>query len=278
MWQIERPIGRCGLIVKAMMKSVVGFAVGFSVLAIVFGVLERGFGPARERRPRGALRTDLVYWVFTPVVTKAVTSASIVVCVAIVFALLGRRLDRAALLGFGPLARQPLGLQVVEMLTAGDFIGYWLHRRFHRGGLWRFHAVHHSSVVVDWLSAVRVHPVNDALTKLLEGLPLLALGFTPTALKAYAPILTFYAIFVHANVNWDFGPLRYAIATPVFHRWHHSKDPAALDTNFAGLLPLWDRLFGTLYLPADRSPEDFGTRDAMPEGLIAQLAYPFERR
>ena len=42
------------------------------------------------------------------------------------------------------------------------------------------------------------------------------------SVSAYAPFLTFYAIFVHASVNWDFGPLRYVVATPVFHRWHHS--------------------------------------------------------
>ena len=37
-----------------------------------------------------------------------------------------------------------------------------MHRLLHRPLLWRFHAVHHSSTQVDWLSAVRVHPVNDA--------------------------------------------------------------------------------------------------------------------
>jgi sterol desaturase/sphingolipid hydroxylase (fatty acid hydroxylase superfamily) len=258
-----------------MLRSVVAFAVGFGVLAAVFGGIEWAFAAApRPRRTGRALRTDLLYWVFTPVVTRTLTSASIVIAVALLFAFIGSRFDRASLHGFGPTARQPLPLQVLEMLVVGDLLGYWLHRAFHRGRLWRFHAVHHSSVVLDWLSAVRQHPVNDAAMKLLEGLPLLAAGFNPTALKAYAPILAFYAIFVHANVNWDFGPLRQVIATPVFHRWHHSKDPLAIDTNFAGLFPFWDRLFGTLYLPADRFPEDFGTTEPVPDGLLAQLAYP----
>jgi sterol desaturase/sphingolipid hydroxylase (fatty acid hydroxylase superfamily) len=262
-----------------MLRSVIGLIVGFTILSVVFGLLER-WSPAAVPAPRRSsrvLRTDLFYWIFTPIVTRAMTSAAIVLVVAIVFAAMGSRLDRESLRGFGPLGRQPAWLQVVEMLVLGDFIGYWLHRRFHRGRWWPFHAVHHSSTIVDWLAAVRVHPVNDAANKLITALPLLALGFAPGTLKAYAPLLTFYAIFVHASVNWDFGPLRYVVATPVFHRWHHSKDAAAVDTNFAGLLPLWDWLFGTLYLPAGRWPEDFGARDAVPDGLIAQLGYPFRR-
>jgi sterol desaturase/sphingolipid hydroxylase (fatty acid hydroxylase superfamily) len=260
-----------------MIRSVIGVIVGFGILSVVFGLLER-LGQARPPAPRRssrALRTDLLYWIFTPVVAKALSSAAIVICVAVAFAAMGSRLERESLRGFGPLARQPAWLQVVEMLVLGDFIGYWLHRRFHRGRLWPFHAVHHSSTVVDWLSAVRLHPVNDAAMKLFQALPLLALGFTPGSVTAYAPFLTFYAIFVHASVNWDFGPLRYVVATPVFHRWHHSKDPSAIDTNFAGLLPLWDWMFGTLYLPRDRWPEDFGTHDPVPEGLLGQIAYPF---
>jgi sterol desaturase/sphingolipid hydroxylase (fatty acid hydroxylase superfamily) len=262
-----------------MIRSAIGLIVGFAILCLVFGLFER-WRPAAvpaSRRSTRALRTDLLYWIFTPIVTKAMTSAAIVVCVALAFAAMGSRLDRESLPGFGPLARQPAWLQVVEMLALGDFIGYWLHRSFHGGRLWPFHAVHHSSTIVDWLSAVRVHPVNDAAMKLFQALPLLALGFAPGTLKTYAPLLTFYAIFLHASVNWDFGPLRYVVATPVFHRWHHSKTPAALDTNFAGLLPLWDWLFGTLYLPRDRWPEDFGVHAMVPEGLAGQIAYPFRR-
>ena len=57
-------------------------------------------------------------------------------------------------------------------------------------------------------------------------------------------ILSFYAIFVHANVPWSFGPLRYVIATPAFHRWHHAAEEQGLNHNFAGLFPLFDLLFG----------------------------------
>jgi sterol desaturase/sphingolipid hydroxylase (fatty acid hydroxylase superfamily) len=101
------------------------------------------------------------------------------------------------------------------------------------------------------------------------------MGYNPTVTLSTAPILTFYAIFLHANVNWDFGPLRSVIATPVFHRWHHSREPEAWDKNFAGLLPIWDILFGTYYMPKGRWPENFGICEPMPKGYLGQLWEPF---
>ena len=48
--------------------------------------------------------------------------------------------------------------------------------------------------------------------------PLLLLGFSPATLGSYIPLLTLYAIMLHANVGWDFGPLRYAIVTPAYQK------------------------------------------------------------
>jgi sterol desaturase/sphingolipid hydroxylase (fatty acid hydroxylase superfamily) len=124
----------------------------------------------------------------------------------------------------------------------------------HGRALWRVHAVHHSSERLDWLSSVRLHPLNDVGMRLAQALPLFL------------------------NVRWDFGPLRRVIASPVFHQWHHTTEAEGLDTNFAGLFPFWDALFGTLYLPRDRTPQTFGLRDEqVPGGLLGQLAYPFGR-
>jgi sterol desaturase/sphingolipid hydroxylase (fatty acid hydroxylase superfamily) len=95
---------------------------------------------------------------------------------------------------------------------------------------------------------------------------------------AYVPFLTFYAIMLHANVSWTFGPLRNVFASPTFHRWHHTSEDLALNKNFAGLFPVFDRLFGTLYLPDDKRPTDFGAHNAsMPEGFLGQMAYPFRQ-
>jgi sterol desaturase/sphingolipid hydroxylase (fatty acid hydroxylase superfamily) len=49
-------------------------------------------------------------------------------------------------------------------------------------------------------------------------------------LAAFVPFLTLYAILLHANVGWTFGPLRDVIASPVFHRWHHTSEDEGFDT------------------------------------------------
>jgi sterol desaturase/sphingolipid hydroxylase (fatty acid hydroxylase superfamily) len=113
--------------------------------------------------------------------------------------------------------------------------------------------------------------------RLASAVPLIGVGFAPVALVAIAPLLTLMAIVLHANLDWDFGPLRTVIASPRFHRWHHTDETAARDKNFAGLFPLWDILFGTYYMPTDRTPTTFGTSTPVPRDLIGQLKFPFRR-
>ncbi len=126
--------------------------------------------------------------------------------------------------------------------------------------------------------AARPNPVNDIVTRICQAVPFVLLGFSPLVVAAYVPFLTFYAIMLHANVSWTFGSLRHVFASPTFHRWHHTSEDQALNKNFAGLFPVIDRLFGTLYLPDDKRPTEFGVRnDLMPDGFLGQMAYPFGR-
>jgi sterol desaturase/sphingolipid hydroxylase (fatty acid hydroxylase superfamily) len=169
-------------------------------------------------------------------------------------------------------------LQYLTALVAADFLGYWAHRLFHSGKLWDFHAVHHASEELDWLSSVRLHPVNQAFGQILIVAPLALLGFNLQILSATAGLLTFWAIFVHSNVRWTFGPLRHFIATPAFHRWHHTRQAEGLDKNFGGLFLFWDRLFGTLYLPEGRQAQQFGLfGEQVPDSFFRQLLWPFTK-
>ena len=266
------------------MKSdarLIQIAIGFAVLSVVFFVIERLFGKSRGKPLlRPGWFTDVCLWFFTPLVTKVLTRFSFIVPAALLIALgitTVTGLKTGTYHGFGPLARQPLWLQTIEIFLIADLMGYWTHRLFHRSRWWPFHAVHHSSEDLDWLSSIRVHPLNDLVSKFSNVFPLVLLGFNPFLSVAAAPVFAFYAIFIHANVDWDFGPLRYVIATPVFHRWHHSKDRDAWDKNFAGLFVFWDILFGTCYMPKGRVPENFGIPEQFPKDFIGQLIHPFVR-
>ena len=259
------------------MRSLVELGVSFVVLFIVFRVFDLTL-PRKRRLPllRHGLWTDIAYWLFTPLVTRAATRITVIIAVVPVAWFIYGHVDRAVIVaGWGPVSRLPLWEQALGMLIIGDFIGYWMHRAFHGRRLWPFHAVHHASRELDWLSSVRLHPVNDAAMRVASAVPLLAIGFSPTALAGLAPFLTLLAILVHANLDWDWGPLRTVIASPCFHRWHHTDEEEARDKNFAGLLPLWDIMFGTYYMPRARTPSRFGTTSPVPEGLIGQLIFPF---
>ena len=262
-------------------KTFFGVLIGLIVLSAIFYFIERIVGQNRNREQpviRKGWWTDVVYWFATALITKPMLRLFLIVPAGVLIAM---KLTSKEILtlghyrGFGPLGEQPLWVQTIEVYVLGDLIAYWTHRLFHRGRWWPFHAVHHSSEDLDWLGSVRVHPINDLVNKFAQVTPLLLLGFHPLVTASTAPFFTFYAIFIHANVNWDFGPLRSVIATPVFHRWHHSKDREAWDKNFAGLFPFWDILFGTYYMPKGRYPENFGICEPMPNGILGQMWEPF---
>lgn len=253
-------------------------AVALAVGGAGFALLERLWPAVPRHRPPSALRTDLLWWFFTPLVTKALTRAAIVLAVVAVALALGRPLDRAGLAAMlaprAAIARLPLPVQLGAFLLVSDLAAYAMHRLFHGRSLWRFHAVHHSSTEVDWLSAVRVHPVNDALMRLAQAVPVLLVGFDPAVLAGWVPVLAFQSILVHANVPWDFGPLRFVVASPAFHRWHHALDDGGIGRNFAALFPFIDLAFGTFHLPPSQ-PRRFGAPGAdVPVDFAGQLAWP----
>jgi sterol desaturase/sphingolipid hydroxylase (fatty acid hydroxylase superfamily) len=174
----------------------------------------------------------------------------------------------------------PIFVQVPALLLVADFTQYWVHRTFHVVPfLWPFHAIHHSIEQMDWLAGSRLHLVDVILTRGLTYVPIFVLGFSQQALMVYVFLVAAQATFIHANVRWEFRPLRRFIATPAFHHWHHSADREAVDKNFAVHTPIWDVLFGTYYLPA-RWPTEYGLsgRRDVPARWVTQLAYPFLRR
>jgi sterol desaturase/sphingolipid hydroxylase (fatty acid hydroxylase superfamily) len=267
------------------MQRIVGLVVALLILSAFFGVIERLWpSSTTQRRSRQSLLTDLTWWGFTPLIGKVFAGVVVSVFILVVARLIGQDLTVDELKGLTQrdtfVSRQPLGVQLVMFFVIADLMAYWMHRAHHTfERLWQSHAVHHSSTELNWLSSVRVHPFNEVLQNAAIASPLVLLGFETGTVAAYLPFITLYAIFIHANVRWDFGPLRYVIATPAFHRWHHSAEADALNRNFAGLFPATDWLFGTLYLPKGVQPSRFGVNDLqVPGGFLAQLAFPLRRR
>ncbi len=262
------------------MKKLAGLIIAFGILLVFFWIVEFLWPAVKgQRRVRKGFVTDLFYWFFTPLISKSAAQLAVLIALVPVFLLLGRDLSREAVMaGYGPVLALPMWLQAVLLLFLGDIISYWTHRWFHGRSLWKFHAIHHSSEDLDWLSSVRLHPVNEIVTRVCQAVPFVALGFSPAVIAAYLPFLTFYAIFVHANVTIPFGPLKYVVASPDFHRWHHTAEEEGMNKNFAGLFPVVDMIFGTFHMPAGKRPEVFGIRNnTVPDTLLGQFMYPFRK-
>ncbi|MBS1784497.1 MAG: sterol desaturase family protein [Acidobacteria bacterium] len=175
-------------------------------------------------------------------------------------------------------AAQPFWLQVIELLFLIDFINYWIHVAFHKvPWLWKFHAVHHSPEHMDWLAGSRSHLVDTVANRALPYALIFLMGFAPGPLLVYISFVSFQAVFIHANVRWTFPGLRWVIATPEFHHWHHCKDAEGIDTNFAVFLPVYDWLFRTAHMPG-YWPKDLGVSgETLPQTYLGQMAYPFKR-
>jgi sterol desaturase/sphingolipid hydroxylase (fatty acid hydroxylase superfamily) len=225
------------------------------------------------------LITDLAYWFVVPVFTRFLRIGLLVLGAVVIFDIHGAQ----AIIDFfenghGPWATLPFWLQVTLYLVISDFLLYWIHRLFHGARMWRYHAVHHSSEHVDWISAARFHPVNLFLGTILVDVTLLLAGIPPSVLGILVPFNIFMSSFVHANLNWTLGPCKYVIASPVFHRWHHTALDRGGSKNFAGTFPIFDLAFGTFYMPENELPDAYGIDDrAFPAGFGAQLVYPFKQ-
>lgn len=174
---------------------------------------------------------------------------------------------------------QPLWLQALEVMVVADLSEYGIHRLFHAvPWMWRFHAVHHSVEHMDWIAGSRLHLVDIVAMRGFTFLPIYLLGFSTPAVYAYLLLVSFHAVFVHANVRYRLGAYEHAFGMPRYHHWHHSSEAEAIDKNFALLFPWIDRIFGTQYLPQGRWPTRYGVAGyALPEGWWRQTWWPFQR-
>jgi sterol desaturase/sphingolipid hydroxylase (fatty acid hydroxylase superfamily) len=144
-------------------------------------------------------------------------------------------------------------LATVLSFLALEFADYWLHRVRHTVCLWRFHRLHHSDREMTWTTIHRKHPVDYILTIFGEYVFLLAVGVPAAGIVAASLFRSLYIAFVHADLNWSFGPLRYVLITPWAHRYHHAIDERLAGANFGGVLSIWDRIFGTYVEPDHRA-------------------------
>ncbi|MBP9944977.1 MAG: sterol desaturase family protein [Vicinamibacteria bacterium] len=250
------------------------FALNLLLTALVFVPMERAFPHRPGQGPfRRGWTTDVAHFFVSHLLVQMSLFMTLVPA-RVLFGWASTPALRALV------SESPLILQFFAIVVVADLTEYAVHRLFHRvPWLWRFHAIHHSAQSMDWLAGSRLHLVDILLTRGLTFVPIFVLGFAGPAVYAYLVFVSFHAVFIHANVRFDFRGIETLIATPRFHHWHHSSAAEATDRNFAVHLPAIDRLFGTHYAPAGVWPEAYGIAGhPVPEGYVAQTVWPWRSR
>lgn len=253
-----------------LVQTTASLTLWLFLLAIIFVPLEWLFAVNRQSTLRAGLAADLGYYFANGLIPTFVLAFPLGVIAAT-----GRQLLPAGyqiwVIGL------PIWLQIVAALIIGEFGFYWGHRIMHRAPwLWKFHATHHQPVRMDWLINTRAHPIDIIFTRMF-GLSLVAIaglgspGFGSGSLVPVIVLLigTFWAFFIHANLKVGLGWFEHILSSPRFHHWHHSRDDHP-NHNFASVLPIYDRIFGTHYLPGKQWPPSYGiSAENEPDAIIA---------
>lgn len=140
----------------------------------------------------------------------------------------------------------PLWALLPLLFLADDFSFYWHHRVSHEVRImWAAHVQHHSSERYNLATALR-QSWTEILYKYVFWLWLPLVGFTPIMIFSMMAVSLVYQYWIHTEVvkklpRW----FEFVFNTPSHHRVHHGSNVRYLDMNYAGILIVWDRLFGT---------------------------------
>jgi len=127
-----------------------------------------------------------------------------------------------------------------------DFSYYWFHRTSHENRFfWASHVVHHSSKHYNLSTALR-QTWTGSFYSFIFWLWLPLIGFHPGMIIFQMSISLLYQFWIHTELiqkmpKW----IELFFNTPSHHRVHHGSNPIYLDKNHAGILIIWDKLFGT---------------------------------
>lgn len=169
---------------------------------------------------------------------------------------------------FGLLHTTPLssGWRLIVSFVVLDLWAWLWHRANHRSAfLWRFHRTHHSDFEMDVTTSARFH-VGELAMAALTRLPVIVIaGLEPIHILVYETVLVAVSQFHHANISvgcWD-RFLRLLIVTPDVHKIHHSRIHLEMNSNFASVLSVWDRLGRSFHMRKSPKTVELGLSQLM---------------
>jgi sterol desaturase/sphingolipid hydroxylase (fatty acid hydroxylase superfamily) len=179
----------------------------------------------------------------------------------------------------------PFAARILLFFVVVDFTQWWTHRLLHRlEFLWNFHKVHHSVKQMGFAAHLRYHWMEPIIYNSLRYIPLAIIGGFSAQDVAF---VHFFAITIghlnHANINLNYGFLKYILNNPKMHIWHHAKElpeDRKYGVNFALTLSIWDYLFKTNYIPHSGRDLEIGFEDDenFPKNFLQQGVYPLRKK
>ena len=129
--------------------------------------------------------------------------------------------------------------------------------------LWATHSVHHSPNELNLAAAYRLGWTQRLSAGPVFFAPLVLLGFAPVIVGAALGLNLLYQFWLHAPWMPRLGPLEWVLNTPAHHRLHHASNPEYLDSNFGGVLIVFDRCFGSFRQERADVPPRYGLVEPM---------------
>ncbi len=142
----------------------------------------------------------------------------------------------------------------VLLFFADDFSYYWFHRTSHYVNFfWASHVVHHSSRHYNLAAALRQTWTGNATGAFLFWAWMPLVGFHPIWILFMQQVSLIYQFWIHTEtINKMPLVIELIFNTPSHHRVHHGSNIKYLDKNHAGILIIWDRLFGSFKAEEER--------------------------
>ncbi|CAN5791124.1 sterol desaturase family protein [soil metagenome] len=163
----------------------------------------------------------------------------------------------------------------VALFFLEDLTYYWFHRLSHeRRFWWAAHVNHHSSQHYNLSTALRQTWTGGLAATWALWLPLAVLGFPPAMLAIQKGISLVYQFWIHTEAIGRMPKWFEAVFnTPSHHRVHHARNPRYLDRNYAGILIIWDRMFGTFQPELDEEAPRYGIVKNLSNFNIIRVAF-----
>ncbi|WP_068510320.1 MULTISPECIES: sterol desaturase family protein [unclassified Oleiphilus] len=160
-------------------------------------------------------------------------------------------------------------LSYLFLFIACDFFFYIYHYGMHKiRWLWSIHVTHHSSKIMNFSTALRQNFLMDVnFGWMIWWLPLAIIGFDKDLALIAIELSLSYQFFLHTELIGRLGVFEKVFNTPSHHRVHHGCKPEQIDTNFGGVLIIWDRLFGTFVDERDAGKVVYGLTERQPTTL-----------